>query len=88
MPGTNLFRGQGAGIQRVGRIIERIPGVSSPARSGPLLASIVLDDRWSHLRDGAFVVKGDEREIKPFALDRNRELQLWEATVRLLDFAG
>ncbi len=88
MPGTNLFRGQGAGIQRVGRIIERIPGVSSPARSGPLLASIVLDDRWSSLRDGAFVVKDVEREIKPFAMNRGRELQLWDATARLLDSAG
>ena len=85
MPGTGLSRGHGPGLQKVGRVIERIPGVSSPRRSGPTLASIVLDDRWAHLRDGAFVVKDKKREVKPFAIDPVRESRLWEATAELLD---
>ena len=68
-------------------VVERIPGVSSPTRSGPALASIVLDDRWAHLRDGAFVVKDEEREVKPFANDPARESRLWDATTELLKFA-
>jgi NAD(P)-dependent dehydrogenase (short-subunit alcohol dehydrogenase family) len=87
MPGTGLTRGYGAGLQRLGRVIERIPGVSSPARSGPALASIVLDDRWAHLRDGVFVVKDEEREVKPFATDPAREARLWDATAELLNSA-
>ncbi|MEE6178110.1 SDR family NAD(P)-dependent oxidoreductase [Mycobacterium sp. 050134] len=87
MPGTGLSRAHGPGLQRVGRIIERIPGVSSPASSGPALASLVLDDRWAHLRDGAFVVKDQEREVKSFARDESREARLWEATAELLDSA-
>jgi NAD(P)-dependent dehydrogenase (short-subunit alcohol dehydrogenase family) len=87
MPGTGLSRGHGPGLQRVGRVIERIPGVSSPARSGPMLASIALDERWAHLRDGAFVVKDEEREVKAFASDPERESRLWDATVELLDSA-
>jgi hypothetical protein len=85
MPGTGLSRGHGPGLQKIGRVIERIPGVSSPARSGPALASILLDDRWAHLSDGAFVVKDEEREVKPFANDPVRESRLWEATAELLD---
>ncbi len=84
MPGTGLSRAHGAGVQKVGRMIERIPGVSSPGRSGPALASIVLDDRWAHVRGGAFVVKSQERELKPFANDPARESRLWNATAELL----
>ena len=87
MPGTGLSRAQHPGIQRIGRVIERIPGVSSPTRSGPMLASVALDDRWAHLRDGAFVVKDKEREVKGFASDPVRESRLWDATVELLDSA-
>lgn len=85
MPGTGLSRGHGPGLQKIGRVIKRIPGVSSSNRSGPALASIVLDDRWAHLSGGAFVVKNEERELKPFARDPGRESQLWEATAKLLD---
>jgi NAD(P)-dependent dehydrogenase (short-subunit alcohol dehydrogenase family) len=85
MPGTGLGRGLGPGIQRVGRVVQRIPGVSSPTRSGPALASIVLDERWAHLRDGAFVVKDKERDVKPFAMDPAREARLWDATAKLLN---
>ena len=84
MPGTGLGRAQGPAIQRIGRVIQRMPGVSSPARSGPMLASIVLDDRWAHLRDGAFVVKDKHRDVKPFANDPGREATLWDATAELL----
>ncbi|BBY03301.1 SDR family NAD(P)-dependent oxidoreductase [Mycobacterium seoulense] len=87
MPGTGLSRAHGPAMQRVGRVIERIPGVSSPDRSGPALASIVLDGRWAHLRDGAFVVKTREQQVKSFAQDRQREARLWEATTELLDGA-
>jgi NAD(P)-dependent dehydrogenase (short-subunit alcohol dehydrogenase family) len=87
MPGTGLSRAHGTGMQKVGRLVERIPGVSSPTRSGPALASLVLDDRWAHLRDGAFVVKHKERQVKPFAIDRDREARLWEATAELLKSA-
>ncbi len=88
MPGTGLSRAFGPAAQRVGRLIERIPGVSSPARSGPMLASIALDDRWADLKDGAFVVKTERRDVQPFAQDRTREARLWEATAELLGSAG
>jgi NAD(P)-dependent dehydrogenase (short-subunit alcohol dehydrogenase family) len=88
MPGTGLSRGHGPAVQKVGRMIERIPGVSSPARSGPMLASIALDDRWVHLKGGAFVVKEKEQEIKGFAIDPARESRLWEVTAELLDVEG
>jgi NAD(P)-dependent dehydrogenase (short-subunit alcohol dehydrogenase family) len=84
MPGTGLSRGHGQALQRIGRVIERIPGVSSPTRSGPMLASILLDDRWASLRDGDFVVKDKQRAIKPFARDSAREARLWDATGELL----
>ncbi len=87
MPGTGLSRGHGPALQRAGRVVERIPGVSSPTRSGPALASIVLDDRWAHLRGGAFVVKDEERQVKPFATDPAREARLWDATAQLLNSA-
>lgn len=85
MPGTGLGRSRGPGVQRIGRLVQRIPGVSSPKRSGPALASIVLDDRWAHLRDGAFVVKDTERDVQPVAQDPAREARLWDATAELLN---
>ena len=69
------------------RCAPGIPGISSPAGSGPALASLVLDDRWAHLRDGAFVVKDTERDVKPFAKDPTREGRLWDTTAELLNFA-
>lgn len=88
MPGTGLSRDHGAAAERIGRIVERIPGVSSPAGSGPALASVVLDARWAQLRDGAFVVKDTRHEAKPFAVDAAREARLWDATTELLDAAA
>ena len=85
MPGTGLSRGHGPALQKIGRVIERIPGVSSPAKSGPMLASIALDDRWAHLDGGAFVVKEKVQEVKPFASDPSRESRLWQVTAELLD---
>ncbi len=72
--------------ERIGRLIQRLPirGVTSLATSGPALASVALDDRWAHLRDGAFVVVDREREVRPFAVDPEREARLWEATAELL----
>lgn len=84
MPGSGLSREHGERMQRIGRAIERIPGVSSPAKSGLSLASVALDPQWAHLQGGAFVVKNAEREIEPFAHDRAREQRLWAATSELL----
>jgi NAD(P)-dependent dehydrogenase (short-subunit alcohol dehydrogenase family) len=85
MPGTGLSREHGRVLRAIGRAIGRLPGVSSPSGSAPNLASIALEDRWAHLRDGAFVVIDTETEVRPFAHDRDRELRLWEATVELLE---
>ncbi|OMH36951.1 SDR family NAD(P)-dependent oxidoreductase [Tersicoccus sp. Bi-70] len=87
MPGTTLSREQPPAVQRIGRALARVPGVSTPKVSGPGLASLALDARWAHLRGGAFVVKDEEREVKSFAVDRAREAHLWEATRELLDRA-
>jgi hypothetical protein len=84
MPGTGLSRAHGQALQRVGRGVQRLPGVASPARSGPQLASLVLDRRWAHLRDGAFVVRGKESPVRPVAHDRARERHLWTTTADLL----
>ncbi|OXM59087.1 SDR family NAD(P)-dependent oxidoreductase [Amycolatopsis vastitatis] len=88
MPGTALGRGAPAALQAVSRALGRIPGVSTPRRSGPLLAAMALDNKWAHLRDGAFVVKTKPVEAQPIAHDRAREQRLWEATVELLERAG
>ncbi|GAA4543067.1 SDR family NAD(P)-dependent oxidoreductase [Pseudonocardia xishanensis] len=88
MPGTALGRGAPAAVQAISRALDRVPGVSTPRRSGPLLAAVALDDEWAHLRDGAFVVKSTMTEVQPIAHDRARERRLWEATAELLDGAG
>ncbi|QUQ63963.1 SDR family NAD(P)-dependent oxidoreductase [Kutzneria sp. CA-103260] len=88
MPGTALGRGAPAAAQAMSRALGRVPGVSTPERSGPLLASMALDDKWAHLRDGAFVVKTKLTEVQPVAHDRERERRLWEATAELLERAG
>lgn len=88
MPGTALSRGAPAAARAVGRVLGRVPGVSTPQRSGPLLAAMALDDRWAHVRDGAFVVKSRSTEVQPIAHDRDREQRLWEATTELLRGAG
>ncbi len=87
MPGTALGRGAPEAAQALGRALGRVPGVSTPQRSGPLLAAIALDDKWAHLRDGAFVVKTKPTEVQPVARDRERERRLWEATAELLERA-
>ncbi|MFI5915978.1 SDR family NAD(P)-dependent oxidoreductase [Dactylosporangium sp. NPDC051541] len=84
MPGTALGRGAPAAFQAMARGLGRLPGVSKPERSGPALASVALDDRWAHLRDGAFVLKDKVIQPKPIAFDRDRERRLWTATAELL----
>jgi NAD(P)-dependent dehydrogenase (short-subunit alcohol dehydrogenase family) len=84
MPGTALGRGAPKALQAMSRALGRVPGVSTPDRSGPLLAAMALDDRWAHLRDGAFVLKTRPIEVQPVADDRDRERRLWEATAELL----
>ena len=88
MPGTALGRGAPAALQAMSRALGRMPGVSTPQRSGPLLAAMALDERWAHLRDGAFVLKTKLTEVQPVAHDRDRERRLWEATAELLERAG
>jgi NAD(P)-dependent dehydrogenase (short-subunit alcohol dehydrogenase family) len=87
MPGTGLGRQAGAAAGRIGRALARLPGVASPKKSGPQLASTILDQRWAHLRDGAFVVRDTPRQVKPIANNLERELRLWDATNELLDRA-
>jgi NAD(P)-dependent dehydrogenase (short-subunit alcohol dehydrogenase family) len=84
MPGTALSRGAPAALQTIGRAVARVPGVATPERSGPALASIALDDKWADLRDGAFVVRDKVTEVQPVAHDRDRERRLWDATAELL----
>jgi nucleoside-diphosphate-sugar epimerase len=88
MPGTALGRGAPAALRALSRALGRIPGVSTPQRSGPLLAAMALEERWAYLRDGAFVVKTTLTEVQPIAHDRGRERRLWEATAELLARAG
>lgn len=49
------------------------------------LASIVVDDRWTHLGDGAFVVIDKETSPPPLAHDRGREPGSPRGTAELLD---
>jgi NAD(P)-dependent dehydrogenase (short-subunit alcohol dehydrogenase family) len=86
MPGTGLGRQQSPGVQRVARVIQRlpIPGIASPVKSGPALASVALDERWAHLRGGDFVLIDRERDVMPIANDPDRERRLWDATAELL----
>lgn len=90
MPGTGLGRQASPGMQRMARALQRlpIPGIVSPAKSGPALASVTLDERWAHLRGGDFVLVDREREIMLFANDPARERELWDATRELLAAAG
>lgn len=85
MPGTGLSRGVAPAAQSIARMIGRLPGVSKPTTSAPMLASVALDEKWSHLRGGDFVVKNKQTEVKPLAHDRERELRLWQATDELLE---
>lgn len=79
MPGTDLGRGMPAAAQAMGRGLGRLPGVA--------LASIALDAKWAHLRDGAFVLRDKVTGVQPIAQDRDRESRLWQATGELLDNA-
>ena len=88
MPGTALGRGAPKAVQALSRALSRVPGVSTPQDSGPLLAAMALDAQWAHVRDGAFVVKTKLTEVRPVAQDRDRERRLWEATAELLERAG
>ncbi|MBO2462657.1 hypothetical protein [Actinomadura violacea] len=84
-PGTALGRSAPKAFQTISRVLARIPGMSTPRRSGPLPAAMALDDQWAHLRDGAFVVKTKLTEVQPVANDRER--RLWQATTELLERA-
>ncbi len=87
MPGTGLGRGAGAAMESIGRALGRFPGMATPAKSAPAFASVILDEKWSHLRDGAYVIINKETELMPFAHDTKRERRLWEATKELLERA-
>ena len=85
MPGTGLSRQQSPALRRISRLMSHLPGTSSPTRAAPDFASVILDPKWSQLRDGAYVVLHKETDVQPFAKDRERERRLWEATAELLD---
>jgi hypothetical protein len=70
----------------MGRAVQRlpIPGIVSPAKSGPALASVTLDERWAHLRGGDFVIVDRQRPVMPVANNPARERELWDATRELL----
>lgn len=85
MPATGLSREMPGALRRVMRMVARIPGISSPRKSGRILTSVALEPRWASVRDGALVVKTKVREVKPFAVDRGREDRLWTATAELLE---
>jgi NAD(P)-dependent dehydrogenase (short-subunit alcohol dehydrogenase family) len=84
MPGTGLARDMPTALQAIGRGLARLPGLATPERSGPMLASLALDEKWANLRDGAFVVRDKVSQVRPVAKDREREHRLWEATAELL----
>jgi hypothetical protein len=84
MPGTGLGREAPPLFQSLARGLQRLPGMATPRHSGPILASLALDDRWAALRDGAYVVIDKVDEQPAFAHDRDRELRLWNATHELL----
>ena len=88
MPGTSLGRDAPEAFQAIGRGLGRLPGVATPERSGPALASIALDRKWADLRDGAFVVRDKVIEVQPVAQDPDRERRLWAATAELLEQAS
>ena len=88
MPGTGLGRGAPPALQAIGRGVARLPGVATPERSGPALASVALDDKWANLRDGAFVVIDRVTELRPVAHDHDRERRLRAATAQLLGTGG
>ncbi len=87
MPGTGLSRDQAPAAQSIARMLGRLPGVSKTATSAPMFASVALDEKWSHLRDGDYVVKNKLTKVKPFAQNREKELRLWQATNELLEAA-
>lgn len=86
MPGTGLSRQHSHAVQAMARGLQRLPlpGIASAVKSGPALASVTLDQRWAHLRDGDFVVIDKERDVMPFATDPDRERRLWDTTRELL----
>lgn len=88
MPGTGLGRGAGPVVLAIGKMIERIPGVSNPTKSGPMFASLLLDKKWSQLHSGDFVVKDKIVEVQSIAKDRGREQRLWQVTAELINKVG
>ncbi len=87
MPGTGLGRDYAPTAQSIARMIGRLPGVSKPTNSAPMFAAVALDEKWSHLHGGDYVVKNKLTEVQPFAQNREREQQLWQATNELLEAA-
>jgi NAD(P)-dependent dehydrogenase (short-subunit alcohol dehydrogenase family) len=84
MPATGISRDYAPALQATARAMAHLPGMSSPDRAAPLLASLALGERWADLRDGAFIFLDKEAKVLPHASDRDRERRLWEATDELL----
>jgi len=88
MPGTGLVRDAGPGVRfawsTVMKAMRVLPGVSSPGRSGRVLADLAVDTRWAGLRDGDYVEIDRQGEPATHAFDEARERRLWEASETLV----
>lgn len=73
MPGTGLARHSGPAVRLLWNTVLHglrvLPGVTSPARSGRLLAEVAVDPRWAGLRDGEYVAFGQRQPVADFAFD-------------------
>ena len=76
----------GTGVPRQPRVADRVD-VARPhllAHDKPRRHRDGPARRGADLRDGAFVVKDEARDVQPVAVDPVREARLWEATAELL----
>jgi NAD(P)-dependent dehydrogenase (short-subunit alcohol dehydrogenase family) len=86
---ANRPEGERPGLLLVGRPGRALHDVGDEARAAgaTVHASVTLDQRWAHLRDGDFVVVDKVRDVMPIAKDPDRERRLWDATSELLNQA-
>lgn len=88
MPGTGLARDAHPLVRGTWssalKALRVLPGVTTPERSGAVLADLAVDPRWAHLRDGAYVELDALSTPAPHATDPAREQLLWEASERLV----
>jgi len=90
MPGSGLARDAGPiqrwAWRRLLPALRVLPGVSSTARSGPLLARLLLDPAFEGVT-GRYVDEGRERPSSPFTYDRAAAAALWDGSADLVGLA-